>query len=116
MYIDKYSDEKIWSIVVMRSLHTNAGGPPRNPHGRGAINHLAPYGDVKQSGIGRKSGIEGIGEYVQSQTITRMSADRSGSKPRKACAAQAFRTYEQARALARYRRWCRADRTNDSEP
>jgi acyl-CoA reductase-like NAD-dependent aldehyde dehydrogenase len=38
--------------------------------GPGAINHLAPYGDVKESGIGRKSGIEGIGEYVQSQTIT----------------------------------------------
>jgi acyl-CoA reductase-like NAD-dependent aldehyde dehydrogenase len=34
------------------------------------INHLAPHGGVKQSGIGRKSGIEGILDYVQSQTIT----------------------------------------------
>jgi acyl-CoA reductase-like NAD-dependent aldehyde dehydrogenase len=41
-----------------------------NTHGVLAINHLAPYGGVKQSGIGRKSGIEGIREYVQSQTIT----------------------------------------------
>jgi acyl-CoA reductase-like NAD-dependent aldehyde dehydrogenase len=41
-----------------------------NTHGVLAINHLAPYGGVKQSGIGRKSGIEGILEYVQSQTIT----------------------------------------------
>jgi acyl-CoA reductase-like NAD-dependent aldehyde dehydrogenase len=41
-----------------------------NTHGVTAINHLAPYGGVKKSGIGRKSGIEGIMEYVQSQTIT----------------------------------------------
>ena len=41
-----------------------------NTHGVLAINHLAPYGGVKQSGIGRKSGIECILEYVQSQTIT----------------------------------------------
>jgi acyl-CoA reductase-like NAD-dependent aldehyde dehydrogenase len=41
-----------------------------NSHGIYAINHLAPYGGVKQSGIGRKSGIEGIHEYLQSQTIT----------------------------------------------
>jgi acyl-CoA reductase-like NAD-dependent aldehyde dehydrogenase len=41
-----------------------------NTHGVLAINHLAPYGGVKQSGIGRKSGIEGVLEYIQSQTIT----------------------------------------------
>ena len=41
-----------------------------NTHGVHSINHLAPYGGVKQSGIGRKSGIEGIREYLQSQTIT----------------------------------------------
>ena len=41
-----------------------------NSHGVHAINHLAPYGGVKQSGIGRKSGLEGIREYMQSQTIT----------------------------------------------
>lgn len=41
-----------------------------NAHGPAALNHQAPYGGVKQSGIGRKSGIEGILEYAQSQTIT----------------------------------------------
>lgn len=41
-----------------------------NTHGVHAINHLAPYGGIKQSGIGRKSGIEGIREYLQSQAIT----------------------------------------------
>lgn len=41
-----------------------------NTHGIMAINHLAPYGGVKQSGIGRKSGLQGILEYVHSQTIT----------------------------------------------
>jgi acyl-CoA reductase-like NAD-dependent aldehyde dehydrogenase len=41
-----------------------------NTHGVLATNHLAPYGGVKQSGIGRKSGIEGILEYIQTQTIT----------------------------------------------
>jgi acyl-CoA reductase-like NAD-dependent aldehyde dehydrogenase len=41
-----------------------------NAHGPAALNHQAPYGGVKQSGIGRKSGFEGILEYAQSQTIT----------------------------------------------
>jgi acyl-CoA reductase-like NAD-dependent aldehyde dehydrogenase len=47
-----------------------AGQVWANTHGVLAINHMAPYGGVKQSGIGRKSGIEGILEYIQSQTIT----------------------------------------------
>lgn len=41
-----------------------------NNHGILAINHRAPYGGVKQSGIGRKSGVQGILEYLHSQTIT----------------------------------------------
>jgi acyl-CoA reductase-like NAD-dependent aldehyde dehydrogenase len=41
-----------------------------NNRGILAINHLAPYGGVKQNGIGRKSGLEGIKEYVQSQAVT----------------------------------------------
>lgn len=41
-----------------------------NAHGPPAVNHNAPYGGVKQSGMGRKSGIEGVLEYLQSQTIT----------------------------------------------
>ena len=64
----------VWSrdtekaLAVARSIE--AGQVWVNTHGVLAINHLAPYGGVKQSGIGRKSGIEGILEYVQSQTIT----------------------------------------------
>jgi len=64
----------VWSGDVDRAMDVarkmEAGQVWINSHGVHAINHLAPYGGVKQSGIGRKSGIEGIREYVQSQTIT----------------------------------------------
>jgi acyl-CoA reductase-like NAD-dependent aldehyde dehydrogenase len=64
----------VWSRDVNRAVEVarkvEAGQVWINSHGPGAINHLAPYGGVKQSGVGRKSGIEGIREYVQSQTIT----------------------------------------------
>jgi acyl-CoA reductase-like NAD-dependent aldehyde dehydrogenase len=64
----------VWSRDMERALAVagkiEAGQVWVNSHGIHAINHLAPYGGVKQSGIGRKSGIEGIREYVQSQTIT----------------------------------------------
>jgi acyl-CoA reductase-like NAD-dependent aldehyde dehydrogenase len=64
----------VWSRDVDRAVDVarriEAGQVWINSHGPGAINHLAPYGGVKQSGIGRKSGIEGIREYLQSQTIT----------------------------------------------
>jgi len=64
----------VWGRNTERALDVarkiEAGQVWVNTHGVLAINHLAPYGGVKQSGIGRKSGIEGILEYVQSQTIT----------------------------------------------
>jgi acyl-CoA reductase-like NAD-dependent aldehyde dehydrogenase len=64
----------IWSRDTNRALDLarklEAGQVWINSHGPQAINHLAPYGGVKQSGIGRKSGIDGILEYLQSQTIT----------------------------------------------
>jgi acyl-CoA reductase-like NAD-dependent aldehyde dehydrogenase len=64
----------VWSRNVERAMaiasRIEAGQVWINSHGVHAINHLAPYGGVKQSGIGRKSGIEGIREYVQSQTVT----------------------------------------------
>jgi acyl-CoA reductase-like NAD-dependent aldehyde dehydrogenase len=41
-----------------------------NTHGTQHINRTAPYGGVKQSGIGRKAGIEGVLEYTQIQTVT----------------------------------------------
>jgi acyl-CoA reductase-like NAD-dependent aldehyde dehydrogenase len=64
----------VWGRDVDRAIgvasRIEAGQVWVNSHGVQAINHLAPYGGVKQSGIGRKSGIEGIREYVQSQTVT----------------------------------------------
>ena len=64
----------IWSRNVMRAAEVarrmESGQVWINTHGTSATNHLAPYGGVKQSGIGRKSGLEGILEYAQSQTIT----------------------------------------------
>ena len=64
----------VWSRDAERAVgvarRIEAGQVWVNSHGIYAINHLAPYGGVKQSGIGRKSGIEGIHEYLQSQTIT----------------------------------------------
>jgi len=64
----------VWGRDVDRAIGI-AGGIQSgqvwvNNHGILAINHLAPYGGVKQSGLGRKSGLEGILEYLQSQTIT----------------------------------------------
>jgi acyl-CoA reductase-like NAD-dependent aldehyde dehydrogenase len=64
----------VWGADTEKALKVarkiEAGQVWVNTHGFLAINHLAPYGGVKQSGIGRKSGIEGILEYLQSQTIT----------------------------------------------
>jgi acyl-CoA reductase-like NAD-dependent aldehyde dehydrogenase len=69
----------VWSRDVERAVGVagkiEAGQVWINAHGVHAINHLAPYGGVKQSGIGRKSGIEGIREYMQSQTITTNEPD-----------------------------------------
>lgn len=41
-----------------------------NDHGTTFLNPQAPYGGIKQSGIGRKSGLEGVMEYCQLQTLT----------------------------------------------
>src|SRR5258708_36881894 len=69
----------VWRCDVERAVgiagKIEAGQVWINAHGVHAINHLAPYGGVKQSGIGRKSGIEGIREYMQSQTITTHEPD-----------------------------------------
>lgn len=69
----------VWGRDVVQAIkvarQVEAGQVWINTHGVLAINHLAPYGGVKQSGIGRKSGIEGIMEYIQSQTITTYEHD-----------------------------------------
>lgn len=41
-----------------------------NTHGITQLNHGAPYGGMKQSGIGRRAGVDGLFEYTQTQTFT----------------------------------------------
>ena len=41
-----------------------------NAHGTEYINRSTAYGGVKQSGIGRKAGLDGVLEYSQMQTLT----------------------------------------------
>lgn len=64
----------VWSRDVDKAIEVarniEAGQVWINAHGPYAINHKAPYGGMKQSGVGRKSGIDGILEYIQTQTIT----------------------------------------------
>ncbi len=41
-----------------------------NTHGTNAVNRHAPYGGLKQSGTGRRAGLLGVQEYLQTQTLT----------------------------------------------
>jgi acyl-CoA reductase-like NAD-dependent aldehyde dehydrogenase len=62
----------IWSAQVDRALgiarQMEAGTIFVNSHGVTSVNRRAPYGGMKQSGIGRKASIEGVLEYMQLQT------------------------------------------------
>jgi acyl-CoA reductase-like NAD-dependent aldehyde dehydrogenase len=64
----------VWSQNVDRALKVarqmEAGTIFVNSHGVTSVNRRAPYGGIKQSGIGRKASIEGVLEYLQMQTIT----------------------------------------------
>jgi acyl-CoA reductase-like NAD-dependent aldehyde dehydrogenase len=64
----------VWGADVERALEVasrlEAGTIFVNTHGTGAINRRAPYGGIKQSGIGRRAGREGLEEYVQTRTLT----------------------------------------------
>ncbi len=64
----------VWSKNIDRALDVagqmEAGTVFVNCHGVTSVNRRAPYGGIKQSGIGRKASIEGILEYLQLQTIT----------------------------------------------
>jgi acyl-CoA reductase-like NAD-dependent aldehyde dehydrogenase len=64
----------VWSKDPDRGLEVGsrleAGTVWVNTHGTDHINRMAPYGGVKQSGIGRRAGLDGILEYSQSQTFT----------------------------------------------
>lgn len=46
-----------------------------NTHGTEWINRRAPYGGIKQSGLGRRAGREGIEEYMQIQTLTALESN-----------------------------------------
>jgi acyl-CoA reductase-like NAD-dependent aldehyde dehydrogenase len=56
------------AMAVARRLQ--AGTVFVNTHGTRSVNRRAPYGGLKQSGVGRRAGIEGLREYMQSQTLT----------------------------------------------
>jgi len=64
----------IWTQNIARGAdlarRLNAGTVFVNAHGTESVNRKLPYGGVKQSGIGRRAGIEGIREYMQIQTLT----------------------------------------------
>lgn len=64
----------VWGADVERAMtvarRLQAGAVFVNTHGPRSVNRRAPYGGVKQSGIGRRAGIEGLREYMQSQTLT----------------------------------------------
>jgi len=64
----------VWSSNVNRALgvarQMEAGTVFVNSHGVTSVNRRAPYGGMKQSGIGRKASMEGMLEYLQMQTIT----------------------------------------------
>jgi acyl-CoA reductase-like NAD-dependent aldehyde dehydrogenase len=64
----------VWSGNVERALSVarqmEAGTVFVNSHGVTSVNRRAPYGGMKQSGIGRKASMEGVLEYLQMQTIT----------------------------------------------
>jgi acyl-CoA reductase-like NAD-dependent aldehyde dehydrogenase len=64
----------IWSRDIRRATdlarRLQAGTVFVNTHGTESVNRKLPYGGIKQSGIGRRAGIEGVREYMQVQTLT----------------------------------------------
>jgi acyl-CoA reductase-like NAD-dependent aldehyde dehydrogenase len=57
-----------YATDLARRLH--AGTVFVNTHGTESVNRKLPYGGVKQSGIGRRSGVDGVREYLQVQALT----------------------------------------------
>ena len=60
-------DRRVAAAVASR---LEAGSVFVNTHGTQSVNRQAPYGGLKQSGIGRRAGFEGLHEYLQLQTLT----------------------------------------------
>ncbi|HET9149636.1 MAG TPA: aldehyde dehydrogenase family protein, partial [Alphaproteobacteria bacterium] len=63
----------VWSADVEKALavgrRIESGTVWINTHGTEYINRSAAYGGVKQSGIGRKAGLDGVLEYTQMLTL-----------------------------------------------
>jgi len=64
----------VWSKDSAKAMaiaqRIQAGTVFVNTHGTQSVNRNAPYGGLKQSGLGRRSGIDGLREYAQLQTLT----------------------------------------------
>jgi acyl-CoA reductase-like NAD-dependent aldehyde dehydrogenase len=64
----------VWSADADRGFEVarriESGTVWINAHGTEYINRSTAYGGVKQSGIGRKAGLDGVLEYSQMQTLT----------------------------------------------
>jgi acyl-CoA reductase-like NAD-dependent aldehyde dehydrogenase len=64
----------IWSRDIGKAStlarRLQAGTVFVNTHGTESVNRKAPYGGIRQSGIGRRAGIEGVREYMQVQALT----------------------------------------------
>lgn len=64
----------VWGRDVERASQVawrlQAGTVFVNTHGTENVNRSAPYGGIKQSGNGRRSGMEGLREYMVTQTLT----------------------------------------------
>jgi acyl-CoA reductase-like NAD-dependent aldehyde dehydrogenase len=64
----------IWSRDIARATdlarRLQAGAAFVNTHGTESVNRRLPYGGIKQSGIGRRAGVEGLKEYMQVRVVT----------------------------------------------
>ena len=64
----------VWGRDVERAIplarKIRAGTVFVNTHGTNSVNRQAPYGGVKQSGHGRRAGLEGLAQYYELQTLT----------------------------------------------
>jgi acyl-CoA reductase-like NAD-dependent aldehyde dehydrogenase len=64
----------VWSKDSAKAMaiaqRIQAGTVFVNTHGTNSVNRKAPYGGLKQSGVGRRSGMEGLREYLLPQTLT----------------------------------------------
>ena len=69
----------VWSQDTERAMHIarrlEAGFTNINGHGPTAMDGLSPFGGVKQSGIGRNFGIDGIKQFQDVHSISAPSGN-----------------------------------------